>query len=343
VVRHFISKLATDALISITLNDGKKIKLGRFYLRKFTYMVGMTRRLTHSTGDNEPLLISGKILNIKGQRFPLLPVLAVMHIYNEADIIKATIRHLLDQGMDIHVIDNWSNDGSFEIVKELAKKNTKITFERYPIENNNKFELGLMLSRVEEVAKQRPEYKWIMLNDADELRWSPWKDVNLQQALSFVDSLGFSAIDYTVFNFEPTIDGFNNKHDPEKFFKYGDFGKQSGNFVQVKTWKNNDKADAASSGGHHVMFPDQKIYPFKFLLNHYPVRSNKQAIEKIFKQRVSRYSEEEKKKGWHTHYDKIKKSAKFIKSKDELTLVDNKFYENYLMELISGVGLEMKD
>lgn len=343
VVHHFISKLANKALLSIVISSGKKIKLHRHSLRKSVYLMGMAKRLTHNIDKNESMIISGRVLNIKRQKFPLLPILAMIHVYNEADIIEATIKHLLTQGIDVHVIDNWSNDGSFEIVKNFAKERANVTFERYPLKNNNRFELGLMLSRVEVVAKQRPEYKWIMLNDADELRWSPWKNVSLQKALSFVDSLGYNAVDYTVFNFEPTNDGFSNQHDPEKFFMYGDFGKQSGNFVQVKTWKNNKEIDLASSGGHHAMFPNQRIYPLKFLLNHYPIRSNKQAAEKIFSQRVSRYSEEEKKKGWHTHYNKIKRSTKFIKRYDELILVNDQFYCNYLMELISGVGLEIKD
>ena len=135
-----------------------------------------------------------------------------------------------------------------------------------------------------------------MLNDSDEIRWAPWASVTLQQAISFVDCLGFSAIDYTVFNFEPTKEGFSSRDDPLSFFRYGTFGTLSGYFAQVKTWRNNPDAEAAASGGHHVQFPGQRIFPLKFFLGHYPIRSTKQAIEKIFKNRISRYSKTERKK-----------------------------------------------
>ena len=46
-------------------------------------------------------------------------VTAFMCVFNEADILPWTLKHLIDQGVQVHVIDNWSTDGSDRIAKRL--------------------------------------------------------------------------------------------------------------------------------------------------------------------------------------------------------------------------------
>ena len=41
--------------------------------------------------------------------------------YNEADILESTIEALRRDGADVHVIDNWSTDGTYEIALRLAE------------------------------------------------------------------------------------------------------------------------------------------------------------------------------------------------------------------------------
>jgi hypothetical protein len=180
-----------------------------------------------------------------------------------------------------------------------------------------------------------------MLNDADEIRWSPWQNVSLREAFSFIDSLGYSAIDYTVFNFAPTKEGFNENHDPLTFFKYGEFSGMDGHFVQVKTWKNNPEAELAPSGGHHVAFSQQRIFPLKFFLGHYPIRSTRHGMEKIFKERQSRFTKAEKQKGWHVQYNDIREDTSFIKNKAGLVRFGtDKFWQDFILERLSGVGIK---
>ncbi|MDO8609873.1 MAG: glycosyltransferase, partial [bacterium] len=49
-------------------------------------------------------------------------ILAIITIYNEGDIIEAVIKNLLNQGIDVYIVDNWSDDGSYEILSKLAKE-----------------------------------------------------------------------------------------------------------------------------------------------------------------------------------------------------------------------------
>lgn len=297
-------------------------------------------------GAKQELLgISGRLANVRISKYPLLPVLAIITQYNEEDIIEPVIRHLLDQNVDVHVIDNWSDDGSYDAVRQLASQHpSRISYERFPEKNNHKFELSNLLKRVAEVATDRPEYKWIISNDADEIRWSPWLGVNIQEAISFIDYQGFNCIDYTVFNFHPTKDGFKKGVDPLKFFKYGEFGAEGWHFMQLKAWRNDPLAEMASTGGHLVALPNLKIFPIKFLMGHYSLRSNEHARKKIFKERKPRFAEAERKRGWHSHYNNIKSTQSFIRSKKGLIpLYRPDTFDDYLLERVSGIGIKIKE
>lgn len=44
-----------------------------------------------------------------------------MTAYNEADIILPSILRLLSQDIAVHLIDNWSDDASEQIIQPLVK------------------------------------------------------------------------------------------------------------------------------------------------------------------------------------------------------------------------------
>jgi glycosyltransferase involved in cell wall biosynthesis len=305
---------------------------------------GTTDHLNINSTEKYISIVMGRLTDITKQKVPPVSVLAIIPLFNERDIIAATINHLIQQGVDVHVIDNWSSDGSFEIVKALSKTYEKrITFERFPEKDSGVYEWERILRHVVEISHLKSRYKWIMLNDADELRWSPWPRHTLMEGLSFVDSLGYNAVDFTVFNFIPIKDGFSEKKDPIRFFHYGEFPTDESYFVQIKSWKNQPNVDLTSSGGHHISFPLQKIYPLKFFLGHYPLRSEKQAKDKIFRYRRQRFNQSELKKGWHNQYDEVDSSTSFISNKDSLINYSAKnFKANYLIERLTGVGLRKK-
>ncbi len=344
MVRWLVAYLSRVALLSITSTDTTRgwqlPDLRRMLAANRTVLSGKAKRLTDSSRKDQLVAISGQLTDVKRHTYPTLPVLAILHIFNEQDVIASTISHLLDQGLDVHIIDNWSTDDTYSIVESLAATSSRITYERFPNTPNNAFELEKMLVRVAAVAREKEQYSWIVLNDADEIRWSPWEGVTLQEAISFIDSVCYNAIDYTVFNFVPTEEGFDESHTLKDFFKYGEFSGISGHFVQIKTWKNVPGAELAPSGGHRVAFADQEVFPLKFLLGHYPIRSTKHGLAKIFKERKSRYSKEERRKGWHVHYDDIDKSTSFLGDKKNLVnFSDKAFAQNFIFERTSGIGI----
>ena len=40
-----------------------------------------------------------------------------MHAYNEEDIVIPVLKHLIDQGIEIYFVDNWSTDKTYELAQ----------------------------------------------------------------------------------------------------------------------------------------------------------------------------------------------------------------------------------
>ena len=291
------------------------------------------------------IVISGKFASFR-KIDKNIKMLAIITQYNESDIIVQNIKYLISMGIDVHVIDNWSNDGSFEKVKRLQKRYSNVSLERFPRVGPSKYyEWIKILKRIESIAN-KAKYNWIIHYDSDEIRESPWPYVNLYDGIVFVDSLGFNAIDFTVLNyrFTKTTNNFSEKRNPLTYFKYCEFGDHPGHFIQVKAWKKtNNNIELASSGGHNVLFKGRKVYPIKFLIRHYPLRSTKQAYRKVFFERFPRFSPDELKMGFHSHYNQYK-GKKIINFKEKKLINGglNSFKEDYIVELISGIGLKQK-
>jgi hypothetical protein len=300
---------------------------------------GTQGTFTLKTGASREFRLSGSLGSYSTSK--TLTALAIIPVYNEVDIVGHTARHLLQQGLDVHLIDDWSNDGSYDLLKDLKKKYPKRVFiSRSPKETRGKHNWDKMLQRISDIANSS-KYDWVMFNDADELRVSPWEGVSLQDAFSFVDAHGFNAIDFTVFDYRPTQDGFGKDQTPQKFFTHGEFGSRPAHFVQIKAWQNKGLVDLSKSGGHNVTFEGRNVFPLKFLLQHYSLRSTAHAKKKLLKDRLPRLKKELVGKGWHGHYATQAQQKTYIYSPAELinTTLRTQFLETYMIERLSGIGI----
>lgn len=307
--------------------------------------VGLTANNDQEFSKNTIMLVIEKNRSINidftGSAFQNFQVLAITTAYNEEDIISQSIHKLLQQGIDVHVIENWSTDNTFQILKNLEKQGL-ISLERFPPDGPSKhYDWHALLKRIEQVSKEI-KADWYISQDVDEIRNSPWPDYNLKQGIFRVDQEGYNSIDHTVILFQPIGDGFIAGTDFESYFKYFEFAKGlSAYFIQIKAWKNSGQdLSLADSGGHEVKFDGRKVYPYKFLRKHYSFRTTKQARKKVFVDRKPRWNPMEKKKGWHVHYDHIDEGFNFLKSPSELELFNvEKFNKKYLVERLSSIGI----
>ncbi|MEX0644824.1 MAG: glycosyltransferase family 2 protein [Parvularculaceae bacterium] len=268
-------------------------------------------------------------------------VAAVMHAFNEADIIRETVTHLRSQGVEVHAFDNWSDDGTYESLKQMQAEGLCATVLRFPDQASEHFELRSQLEFTAEFSCSL-NADWIIHHDADEFRYSPWHGVPLCDAITFADSLGYNALDFTVldFRFLQTRPDFDGRFESQ--LTHFEFGRRPGHLKQIKAWKNSKPlVNLADSGGHSAEFPGRRIYPLKFLLKHYPLRSRDQAKRKIFRDRERRIAKERALHGWHAHYDAIIEQGSIPEwYEHNLTPWHRPMFEDeFVVERLSGIGL----
>ncbi|HKU75372.1 MAG TPA: glycosyltransferase [Pyrinomonadaceae bacterium] len=249
-------------------------------------------------------------------------VVALMSAYNEEDIIAPCLEYLIKQGLEVYLIDNWSTDSTVELASEFLGKGL-IAIEKFPQHRPpTHYVWEDILSRIEQLTEEI-EADWFVFQDVDEIRTSPWQGSSLRDAIRRVDREGFNCIDHTVITFYPTDNAFSAGEDFEAYFRYFEFSDKPGQFIEIKAWKNlGRRISLSESGGHEVRFRGRRTYPFRFLLKHYPIRSQAHGEKKIFRERKPRWHAQERARGWHTHYDHIDKGHSFLRRPDELELFD---------------------
>src|ERR1044072_3189442 len=249
-------------------------------------------------------------------------VVVLMSAYNEEDIIVPCLQYLIKQGLEVYLIDNWSTDATVELASEFLGKGL-LAIEKFPPDRpSSHYVWKDILLRMEQLTKEIAA-DWFVFHDVDEIRSSPWPGLSLRDAILRVDSEGFNCIDHTVITFYPIDNDFSAGVDFEAYFKYFEFSDRPGQFIEIKAWKNlGRRISLSKSGGHEVRFDGRCTYPFRFLLKHYPVRSQAHGEKKIFRERKARWFPQERDKGWHTHYDHITKGHSFLRQRSELTLFD---------------------
>jgi len=256
-------------------------------------------------------------------------VLAIIHFYNEADILGQTIQYLLAQEIDLYLLDNWSDDGSFEIARKYQETfPERIYLERFPPSGGSgNYEWYNQLEKTEIISKAL-DYAWFIHYDVDEMRVSPWEDTTLREAIYWIDRQGYNCIENTVVDFRVTAWDMDNIFMQDTFF---DFRHLKIMFDQLKTWKKSQQVNLKSSAGHFVHIANPKIFPLKFLNRHYPLRSIEQAEKKVFQDRLPRFRKEHGERGWHGHYDEFKKAEDFIFDRSKLlSWQADTFHEIYI-------------
>ena len=253
--------------------------------------------------------------------------IAFICVYNENDVLPWTVRHLTRQGCRVHIIDNWSTDGSYELAfgwcsgflpyaeKRLvtAELWPMVTAELWPKEGPLPiYNWSGLLNHVAKLAAAS-DARWIIHHDADEIRRTPWPGVTLAEGFKRVEAEGYNCVDHQLYLFPPVDNGYCSDRDLEHYFTRYTLNALDCRLPQQKAWMNVCEVDlAGSGGGHTVRFPGRMVYPVKWISKHYPIRSQAHGERKIFRERRPRYSPAEKARGWHIQYDHIKPGHNFL-------------------------------
>lgn len=246
-----------------------------------------------------------------------LSVTAIIAAYNEEDVIGPVVADLLEQGARVHLIDHASTDGTVAEVERLRDRGA-VTIERL---KGGEFSLAQIIRRKEILAAEL-DSDWFVNADADEFRESPWPGVGFVAGIREVDRLGFNAVDFAVLNFLPVDDTFKKGDDPREAFPFCESG---GAFdrLQIRCWKKQPgPLDLVSTGGHEARFPGRRVFPLRFLLRHYPIRSQAHGERKVLRERLPRFAAEEKSRGWHVQYDSMRAGDSFLRESSTLMPFD---------------------
>ncbi len=226
---------------------------------------------------------------------------ALINTHNEEDIIIDTIEHYLAEGVCVHIMDNGSNDTTLDIVQAYANVlPTCVSFELVIDATTSIFNVERLrhLLYAKEQASRRLGATWFLHVDADEHRLSPWLDLRLREALSVVEHAGFTAVDFTIVNmFDPLgVWDTVSQQRRQRFLEYFQrprasvvtdiftawcIGTRPAFFTQIKAWMHADDIDLHTSLGHSAVFTGRKVFPFKFMTRHLPMRTEKQAAAKL--------------------------------------------------------------
>jgi glycosyl transferase family 2 len=248
-------------------------------------------------------------------------VVALVAAYNEADIIHHVVADLIAQGVGVYFLDDNSTDDTATIVEAFLGRGV-LAVEKLPARGpTDSFDWERILARKSALAAEL-DATWFIHHDADEFRESPWPLLTLRDAICRVDALGFNAIDFAGLDFWPVDDRFKPGNDVRAALTcYTDFAPYDR--VQIRCWKKTGHSvDLASSGGHEATFPDRKVFPLRFVLRHYPIRSQAHGERKVFTERRSRFLEAERARGWHVQYDATQEGESFLRAAEALTPYD---------------------
>lgn len=233
---------------------------------------------------------------------------AHLYTYDEADIIAAVVQHLLAEGVDVFISDNWSTDGTYQDLCALASRYPeRVSVARYPrfgpIDVVSWYDMLLEVERFSEEA-QRAGYDWILHHDADEIRRSAREGERLLDALARFSAAGWNVVDHRVEVYRPR-EGFEAGVDPETFFTGRLDEHLDQHNGQLKCWNSGGRRVAlAWSGGHTAVFAGMKLAPERLVLKHYPLRTGAQAARKIAARRA-RWAPEDRALNWHVQYDDL--------------------------------------
>ena len=249
-------------------------------------------------------------------------VVAIIAAYNEEDVIGHVVGDLIEQGVAVYLIDHRSTDRTVQHAEPHLGKGL-LHIERFPPDDDSsaaadRFDWERILRRKEALSRELAA-DWFIHHDADEIRESPWAGVGLAEGIRRVDALGYNAIDFALFNFWPVDDRFRPGDDLRQAFPLCEQAPWYDR-DQIRCWKRTDApVDLTSSGGHEACFPDRKVFPLRFVLRHYPIRSQAHGERKIFRDRRARFVDAERTRGWHIQYDAFTEGTSFLR--DASTLV----------------------
>ena len=216
---------------------------------------------------------------------------AVLCVRNEEAHIRRAIGDFVEQGIDVAIIDHGSTDGTADICAGFLGKGL-VSIEHLPW--TGEFDLTAQL-QAKRVLVDRLAHDWVIHADADEWMHTRIQGESLLDGIERVSRLGHNAINFEEFVFLPAPDATEEPIDCKReMLSYYFFAPQKNRLMRA--WRRQQSFNNVSSGGHVLAGAELSLAAESFVLRHYIVLSQQQAVRK-YANRV--FSDGDLKKGWH--------------------------------------------
>lgn len=300
------------------------------------FIHGHTRNFSGAATRNTQIALidfsmNAALVEAKKQIKPTIQLF--MPVFNEHDILEQVVVRFLRQGFKLHILDNWSDDGSFEIVQRLAHEHANLTFERFPEKPSREFQWELILRRIESLCSNF-EADWFGHVDADEFFESFAAHIDILDTFNMAGLLGYTAFDCTLLDIRPT-----SEVKPGSLPEHFEFSIRAGAKHIERFWKNDGRAPEFHASGGHQNLAHTRLFPLNLALLHFPIRSREQAVKKIFRDRLPRAQKEMTEKGWHVQYGGFHELSDFIWDSGQLSRISNTIAAEYLPEITTRAGI----
>ena len=194
-----------------------------------------------------------------------LRALAIVPAFNEEDVIEHVVRDLIENGLR-------GRAARQRVDRPHRRARPQGRRRRRDVRERRLHAASAQLERFEQIAAER-DHDWALVCDADEFRESPWPGMTLIEALREVDALGYSAVNFEVFNFRPTDDAFvpgtRRARAPDALRAARGLRRDPD---QVLAEPRLRASTSPSFFGEGARFPNRRVFPVPFILRHYPIR-----------------------------------------------------------------------
>ncbi len=151
-------------------------------------------------------------------------ILNPMLCYNSIDILPYVIDYHKKEDIDLFIIDNYSNDGSWEYIQDSKIPSTRIN-------TNGIFDLGLLLDyKTEIIHKIKPD--WIINTECDMFIITPG---SISDIIKEINNFGFQIISTPFLRFFNTGENRLNLDHRKIFFYYR---KDNDPLLKIHSYKN---------------------------------------------------------------------------------------------------------
>lgn len=209
---------------------------------------------------------------------------AFISVRNGIEYIQTCLSHLVSNGIEVVIIDQFSTDGTYEVCQKFLSDGVcRLERVSYP----GYFSLKDQLTKKQELI-EKTKTDWVIHQDVDELLESPYSGLNLLESIKLEDASHYNAINFNELVFLPY--GKSNFYESKHYYFFEPYAPRL-----MRAWKKTSGLSSMKTGGHRLE-GNVFLSGTNYYLLHYIFTSQEHAYQKYGSRS---FSKKEMDMGWH--------------------------------------------